>query len=57
MVNRRVDDAVIGLGIAPDMGQQRVLAIIARPIVVFHTRMAFSDEGAARRESGVIASG
>ena len=41
VIDWRVDDAVIGLGVAPDMGEQRILAIIARPIVVFHVRVAF----------------
>ena len=36
VIDRRIDRAEIGLRVAADMGQQRVLAVVARPIVVFH---------------------
>ena len=36
MINGRVDHAKIGLRVAADMGEQRILAVMARPVVVFH---------------------
>ena len=50
VVDRRVDDAEIGLGIAADMGEQRVLAIVARPVVVFHSQVLGAFCGATEAE-------
>ena len=41
VVDGRVDRAVLRLGIAPEMRQQRVLAVGARPVVVFHVGSNF----------------
>src|SRR5260370_28677319 len=42
VIDGRVDRAVLRLRVAPEMGQQRVLAIIARPVVIFHVSSTFS---------------
>jgi hypothetical protein len=57
VVDGRVDRAVLRLGVAPKMRQQRVLVVMARPVVVSHKIHSPAWSGgimpAARRDAAI----
>src|SRR5205823_3535048 len=51
VIGRRIDCPVLRLRVAAEMGEERILAVVARPIVVSHLSSTFSEwpQGRVRR--------